>query len=348
MVRVPEPRRRHMGHLPRVTSRALAMRPESRRILYGAAVVTVLGASALGAFVAYWGDTLTRTSHAEALRAALWGGVGAFVAAISGVAVVPIVRRILISRYDVRMVEAASPVHPLLRRLMTEAPGTYTHSLAVASLAEAGAEAVGADPLVARVGAYYHDVGKIKRPCFFFENLAEGHNPHDDEKPSLSALIITSHVGDGLELADEYELPEPVKDIIREHHGTSLVRYFYYKAAEADAGAYEGDFRYHGGRPTSKEAALVMLADSCEAAIRALKEPTTSAIETAVRFVVDDKIHDHQLEESGLDEAEIAAVTETFSRMLVGMLHARCEYPQPLSAPVREAYADQRCEPSRA
>lgn len=339
------------GHLrdhPRVTSRALAMRPGSRRILYVAAVITVVGASALGAFVAYWGDTLTRTTQADALRAALWGGVGAFVAAVAGVAVVPVVRRFLITRYDVRMVEAASPVHPLLKRLMTEAPGTYTHSLAVASLAEAGAETVGADPLVARVGAYYHDVGKIKRPCFFFENLAEGNNPHDDQKPSLSALIITSHVSDGLELAEEYELPDPVKTIIREHHGTSLVRYFYYKAAEADAGVYEGDFRYHGGRPSNREAALVMLADSCEASIRALKEPTADAIETAVRFVIDDKIHDHQLEESGLTDDEIAAVAETFTRMLVGMLHARCEYPQILSTPRREAYADQRCEPSRA
>lgn len=339
---------RHINDLPRVTSRALAMRPGSRRVLYVAAVITVVGASALGAFVAYWGDTLTRTTHAEALRAALWGGVGAFVAAVAGVAVVPVVRRFLITRYDVRMVEAASPVHPLLKRLMTEAPGTYTHSLAVASLAEAGAEAVGADPLVARVGAYYHDVGKIKRPCFFFENLAEGSNPHDDQKPSLSALIITSHVSDGLELAEEYDLPEPVKRIIREHHGTSLVRYFYYKAAEADAGAYEGDFRYHGGRPSNKEAALVMLADSCEASIRALKDPTADAIETAVRFVIDDKMHDHQLDECGLSEEEITAITETFTRMLVGMLHARCEYPQTLSTPRREAYADQRCEPSRA
>lgn len=345
---MPDERPRQISNLPRVTSRALAMRPQSRRVLYAAAVATVACATALGAFVAYWGDTLTRATQSDAVRAALWGGVGAFVAAVAGVAVVPVVRRVLISRYDVRMVEAASPLHPLLKRLMTEAPGTYAHSLAVASLAESGAEAVGADPLMARVGAYYHDVGKIKRPCFFFENLAEGSNPHDEQKPSLSALIITSHVSDGLELADEYDLPDPIKGIIREHHGTSLVRYFYYKAAEADAGVFEGDFRYHGGRPSSKEAALVMLADSCEASIRALKEPTAAAIETAVRFVVDDKIHDHQLEECGLSESEIHVISETFTRMLVGMLHARCEYPQMLSTPMREAYADQRCEPSRA
>jgi hypothetical protein len=231
---------------------------------------------------------------------------------------------------------------------MTEAPGTYTHSLAVASLAEAGAQAIGADPLVSRVGAYYHDVGKIKRPCYFFENLADGDNPHDVEKPSLSALIITAHVSDGLQLAEEYELPQRVRDIIREHHGTSLIRYFYYKAAESDADAFEADYRYHGGKPNSREAAVVMIADSCEAAIRALKEPTIDGVEKAVRFVIDDKLIDGQLEDSGLGPEDIAVVSETYARMLVSMLHARCEYPQPLSAPIREAYADQRREPSRA
>lgn len=345
---MPESHADHPHVLPRLTSRALAMSPQSRRILLVAAFVTIVGATAIGALVAYLGDLLTSASQSAAVTAAVWGGVGAFVAAVLGVAVVPVARRVLISRYDVRMIEAASPVHPLIKRLMLEAPGTYTHSLAVASLAEAAAEAIGADTLVARVGAYYHDVGKIRRPCYFFENLAEGDNPHDEAKPSLSALIITSHVTDGLELAKEYDLPSRVSDIIREHHGTSLIRYFYHKATQDDAGVYEADYRYHGGRPTSREAALVMLADSCEAAVRALKEPTTDGIQTAVRFVIDDKILDKQLEESGLSPADIDEVTATFTRMLVGMLHARCEYPQPLSAPRREAYADQRCEPSRA
>jgi len=345
---MPDPRHPKIHYAPRVTSRALAMSPESRRILAGAALVTVVGATALGAAVAYLGVLVTGGSPESAPAAAMWGGVGAFVAAVLGVAAVPVARRLLISRQDVRMIEAASPVHPLIRRLMTEAPGTYTHSLAVASLAEAAADAIGADPLVSRVGAYYHDVGKIRRPCYFFENLADGQNPHDDAKPSLSALIITSHVSDGLELAEEFELPMRVRDIIREHHGTSLIRYFYYKAAERDAGVYEADYRYHGGRPTSREAALVMLADSCEAAIRALKEPTNDGIATAVRFVLDDKLHDAQLDEAGLEPTDLDTISSTFTRMLVGMLHARCEYPQPLSAPRREEYADQRREPSRA
>ncbi len=226
--------------MPRVTSRALAMRPESRRILLLSAGIAILGATALGALVGYAGDALAGGTGEQAVMAAWWGAVGAFVAAAVGVSVVPIARRVLISRDDVRLVEAASPVHPLLRRLMTEAPGTYAHSLAVASLAEAGAQAVGGDALVARVGAYYHDVGKIRRPCYFFENLADGENPHDLQRPSLSALIITAHVSDGLELATDYDLPKRVCDIIREHHGTSLVRYFFYKAAEADADDIRG------------------------------------------------------------------------------------------------------------
>jgi len=324
------------------------MSPESRKILFAAAFATIVGATCLGAGVAFLGDIATGGSTEAAATAAFWGGVGAWVAAVLGVAAVPVARRILISRQDVRLIEAASPVHPLIRRLMTEAPGTYTHSLAVASLAEAGAEAIGADTLVSRVGAYYHDVGKICRPCYFFENLAEGENPHDAAKPSLSALIITSHVSDGLKLAQQYELPPRVEDIIREHHGTSLIRYFFHKAELEDAGVHEANYRYHGGKPASREAALVMLADASEAAVRALKAPTTNAIATAVRFVIDDKLHDNQLDDAGLASGDIELISATFTRMLLGMLHARCEYPQPLSAPRREEYADQRREPSRA
>jgi putative nucleotidyltransferase with HDIG domain len=324
------------------------MRPESRRILFVVAACAILGATALGAFVALVGDLASGASEEAARQAALWGALGAFAAALVGVAAVPVARRVLISRQDVVLLEAASPVHPLIRRLMMEAPGTYTHSLAVASLAEAGAEAIGADALLARVGAYYHDVGKLKRPCYFFENLADGENPHDLAKPSLSALIITAHVADGLELAEEYGLPPRVCDIIREHHGTSLVRYFFYKASQDDASVYENDFRYHGGRPSSREAALVMLADGCEAAVRALREPTADAMSMAVRFVFDDRRQDGQLDYAGLAEGDIEAVSETFVHMLVGMLHARCEYPQTLSAPPKESHADQRREPSRA
>ena len=172
---------------------------------------------------------------------------------------------------------AASPEHPLMRELMSKAPGTYAHSVAAANLAEAGAEEIGADALVARVGAYFHDVGKIRRPAYFFENQTSGENPHDEAKPSLSALIITAHVRDGMALGKEYRLPEKIQAIIRQHHGTALVSYFYHKAAATDAAVYEADFRYQGEKPQSREAALVMLADSSEAAVRALKTPIGAA-----------------------------------------------------------------------
>jgi len=264
------PELRTRAALPRVTSQALAMRPRTRRIFGAISFLAIVLSTLLGAVVAALGE---RLSGPAASGAAFWGGVGAFVAACLGVSAVPFARRLLIARAEVRLIEAASPLHPLLKRLMIEAPGTYAHSLATASLAEAGAEVVGADPLLARVGAYYHDIGKVRRPCFFFENIVDGENPHDTAKPSLSALVITAHVTDGLELADEYDLPMGVRDIIREHHGTSLIRYFFHKASSMDPGVSEGDFRYHGGRPTTREAALVMLADSAEASVRALSAP---------------------------------------------------------------------------
>jgi hypothetical protein len=333
--------------LPRITSQSLAMRPETRRIFLLAGLGAVLTATAIGAGVAWMGDRMSGASAGASTLAAFWGGLGAFVASILGVAAIPVARRVLIARADVQLIEAASPLHPLIRRLMTEAPGTYAHALATASLAEAGAEAVGADALIARVGAYYHDIGKIKRPCYFFENIIAGENPHDDAKPSLSALIITAHVTDGLELADEYGLPPRVRDIIREHHGTSLIRYFYQKAADADIEVAERDFRYHGGRPSTREAALVMLADACEASVRALVAPGQADVQRAVHAVIAEKIDDHQLDLSGLGESDVDLLSETFSRVLVGMLHARCEYPR-IIAPGRDPHADQRSQPSRA
>lgn len=338
------------SRLPRITSHALAMRPETRRLFLLVAAGAIVCATLIGAGVTYLGDQLSGASDGESALAALWGGLGALVASTLGVAAIPVARRLLIRRADVRLVEAASPVHPLLRRLMTEAPGTYAHSIATASLAEAGAEAIGANALLARVGAYYHDVGKIRRPCYFFENIVTGMNPHDDAKPSLSALIISAHVTDGLDLADEYDLPDRVKDIIREHHGTSLIRYFFHKASESDPGVSEGDFRYHGGRPSSREAALVMLADACEAAVRALPSPDAATVDSAVRAVLDEKRDDRQLDVSHLDAADLETIGETYSRMLVGILHARCEYPRIVPEPRSEGeiHADQRRQPSRA
>lgn len=267
-----------------------------------------------------------------------------------GLIAIPIGYRLLGQSEYRKLLTAASPVHPLLKRLMTEAPGTYVHSLAAANLSEAAAEVVGADPLLARVGAYYHDIGKLSAPCFFFENQEEGVNPHDETLPSRSAKIITSHVDDGVALAKEYGLPPGVIDIVREHHGTALVRYFYHKASQENAALYEADFRYRGGIPRSKEAAIVMLADASEASVRAMTRPASSDVEAIVRCVIAERTEDGQLAESGLTQSDLDALVDAFTRYLVSLRHARCPYPESNSTGPLEgaSRADQRAEPSRA
>lgn len=303
-----------------------------------------IGAVAVGAgaIVAFTGSLVTGNGLPEAVEAATWAFVGATVSGIVAVASIPALRFELLRREHQMLLEAASPMHPLMRQLMIKAPGTYAHSLAVADLAESSADAIDVDPLVARVGAYYHDIGKLSRPSFFFENQAGGENPHDEAKPSLSALIIASHVPDGLALSEEYELPQRVRNIIREHHGTSVIRYFFHKATQRDAAAVENDFRYHGGHPTSPEAAIVMLADSSEAAVRALAEATPEKVEAVVRAVTAEKIDDGQLLESGMSATEIETVIATLTRGLVASYHARCAYPR---SDEGNRDADQRSQP---
>jgi len=237
---------------------------------------------------------------------------------------------------DVRLLELASPGHPLLKRLMLDAPGTYTHSLLVGHLAEQAAEEIAAYPLLARVGGYYHDVGKLHRPEYFCENQIEAPNPHEAAAPSDSAGIITAHVTDGLMLADAYALPESVCAIIREHHGTSLVRYFYEKAFSCQGAPTETEYRYEGERPNSREAALVMLADIAEAAVRCIRTPTSERVEAVVRQVVEQRVADGQLDESGIRDADLEKVTRVYARMLQGMTHPRVEYPPESERPVNE------------
>ncbi len=230
----------------------------------------------------------------------------------------------------VKLSELSNPSHPLLRRLLIETPGTYHHSIIVGNLAEAAAEAVDGEPLLARAGAYYHDVGKIKRPYFFVENQLSGGNPHDRVSPNLSTLMITSHIKDGVELAREYKLPAVIADIIRQHHGTSLVKYFYQLAAGKDSSepVAEEDFRYEGPKPQTKEAAIVMLADSVEAAVRSLAKPTKERIEAMVRSILQDRLQDGQLDESALTFKDVDRIAATFVRILQGIFHARIEYPE--------------------
>jgi putative nucleotidyltransferase with HDIG domain len=233
----------------------------------------------------------------------------------------------------ISLLELADTNKPILRRLVVEAPGTYTHSMVVGHLAEAAAEAIGADGLYAKVGAYYHDIGKIRRPHFFVENQ-QAENAHDRLNPSLSALVITSHVAEGLEVAKEFKLPSKIQDIIQQHHGTSLVYYFYAQASESGepSAMLEQQFRYEGPKPKSREAAIVMLADSVEAASRGLAKPSIPTLEAMVRSIITDKLQDGQLDESELTFRDIGIIEKTFINTLTAALHARIEYNESLSA----------------
>lgn len=230
-----------------------------------------------------------------------------------------------------KLLELSNPNSPLLKRLLMEAPGTYNHSIMVANLAEMAAEEVGADPVVARVGAYYHDVGKILRPYFFKENQLTKENPHDKINPTLSTLIITSHVKDGIELAKEYRLPKVIQDIIAQHHGTTLVKYFYLTVknnSENPEEVKEDDFRYPGPIPSSKEAGIIMLADSTEAAVRSITDPTKGKIEEMVNNIINDKLYSGQLDSCDLTLKDLGKVRSCFLKALNGIYHQRIEYPE--------------------
>jgi len=231
-----------------------------------------------------------------------------------------------------RLVELSRPDHPLLQRLLREAPATYHHSLMVANLAEQGAESIGADPLFARVGAYYHDVGKIARPYFFTENQAEGMNPHDRLDPHTSAEIIIDHVNDGLALARRYRLPRRVRAFIPEHHGTNRASFLYSKAVQLagdEAQVDENDFRYPGPKPQSKETALVMLADGCEAAVRSARPATADEVAEIVGRIVSGRVDDGQLSECNLTLRDLEIIRQVFTSSLKGVYHPRVQYPRP-------------------
>lgn len=230
---------------------------------------------------------------------------------------------------SVRLLELSHPNNLLLKRLLTEAPGTYHHSIIVANLAESATEAVGGESLLVRVGAYYHDIGKVKRPYFFIENQMTCDNPHDKIAPSLSTLILTSHVKDGVEMARNNKLPQGLIDIIEQHHGTSLVSYFYHKALESDRTetVTEEEFRYEGPKPQTREAAIVMLADSVEAAVRSLQNRTPGRVEGVVRKIIKDKFNDGQLDECDLTFKDLDIIANSFVKVLSGILHSRVEYP---------------------
>ena len=229
-----------------------------------------------------------------------------------------------------RLHELANANHPLLRKMMTAAPGTYHHSMMVASLAEGAAEAIGANALLARTGAMYHDVGKLRRPLYFMENQ-NGQNIHDTLSPEESAGYIIAHQKDAMSYLSRYRMPSEVKKIVAEHHGTTLVAYFYHKAKQMQTQdgepVIERLFRYPGGLPSTKESAIVMLADSCEAAVRSLSEPTREEVAEMVRRIVQGKMDDGQLRQSPLTLEEINKIEKSFLVTLTGLMHERIRYP---------------------
>lgn len=242
---------------------------------------------------------------------------------------------------SVKLLELSNPSHPLLKQLLVEAPGTYHHSIIVGNLAESAADNIGADSLLTRVSAYYHDIGKLKRPYFFIENQFGGENPHNKVSANLSSLIIKSHVKDGVELARKYNLPEPIIDIIKQHHSTNLISFFY-QQAQTEASKHEieeTDFSYDGPKPQSKEAAIMMLADITEAAIRSKQFDRSdhNRIEAIVRELIRDKLINNQLDESDLTLKELDIIADSFVNVLSGIYHHRMEYPENLLKEAKRA-----------
>ena len=262
----------------------------------------------------------------------LWpyGALNGIFTPIVAYGLLPLVESVFDITTDFSLLELSNLNHPLLKRLSVQAPGTYHHSVIVGNLSEAAAQAVGANSLLARVGSYYHDIGKIEKSEYFVENQVRGENPHEKLTPRMSALILMNHVKRGLEIAEAYKLPEAIKDIVLQHQGTTRMNFFYRKAVEKKGSeeTSDVDYRYPGPRPQSKEAAIVMLADAVEAATRALKEPTHSRLKGVIEDLVDERFKEGQLDESPLTLRDLERIKEAFLAILAGTFHTRVEYPE--------------------
>lgn len=257
--------------------------------------------------------------------------IGGVLSGIFALGILPFLEGTFNEVTTLKLLELSNPNHPLLKKLLMEAPGTYHHSMLVANLAEMASEEVGANSVIVRIGSYYHDVGKTERPYFFGENQMGGENPHNHMTPNLSAKIIISHVKDGIELARKHNIPKVIQDIIGEHHGTTLVKYFYYTMknnSENPEAVKEEDYRYPGPIPNSKEAGIIMLADSVEAAVRSIKEPSEDKIKEMINNIISDKLSCGQLNDCNLTIKDIEKIKKCFLTALNGIYHHRIEYPK--------------------
>ena len=269
---------------------------------------------------------------------ASWFAANAAFAGLIITALLPFLENWFGIQTDINLLELSDANHPLLRELVQRAPGTYNHSINVASISEAAAEAIGANGLLCRVGAYFHDIGKLRKPDYFIENQGGGENKHDDLNPAMSTLVIIAHVKEGAEMGRQHNLPERIIDLIEQHHGTTLVRYFFDRATKQNAADGETteisdiDYRYPGPKPQTPEAAVMMLADAVESASRALREPTPSRIENLVNAIAKSKLDDGQFDECDITLMQLHVIQENLIKSLNAMYHARVKYPDQQSA----------------
>lgn len=301
-------------------------------------------ASIINVFVVLSISMINRVSFSDCIVDCIYAFLNGIISIILTIGMLPFLETVFNIITPMRLLELSNPDQPLLKRLLLEAPGTYHHSLMVGNLAEEATHAIGGNPLLARVGAYYHDIGKLKRPNFFMENQSS-ENPHDKMLPNLSALVITSHTEDGAKLAKKYKLPVPIINLIVEHHGTTKLVYFYHKAKKMEKEEVkEENFRYKGPKPSTKEAAVVMLADSVEAAVRSMTDKTEGKIEGYIRKIIKDKLNDGQFDLCNLTLKDMNNIAKAFMRVLSGYFHEREEYPKQDSDKILPKYMVENIE----
>ena len=308
---------------------SIFLREKNRRtmILQAGILVSILNVVVLAALLLLRNGNFSPLEIGTQLLMASLSGI---ISSVLAMGILPYLESGLGIVSSMKLMELSSPNHPLLRRILLEAPGTYHHSVMVANLSEAACEAVGANGVLARVGAYYHDVGKTVQPQFFIENQMGIENPHDKLDPVTSKDIIIDHVNDGVKMLEEYHIPQEIIDIAGQHHGTTLLKYFYYKAIKEDKEKYtEEMFRYPGTKATSKESAIVGIADSVEAAVRSMNHPTPEQINNLVQSIIKDRLQDGQFSECDLTFKELQIVGKTLCETLNGIFHSRITYPEP-------------------
>jgi putative nucleotidyltransferase with HDIG domain len=259
------------------------------------------------------------------------GLLNGILASVLAIGIAPLLEAAFQYTTNIRLLELSRMEHPLLKELAMKAPGTYHHSLMIGTLAEAAAESINANPLLARVAAYYHDIGKLRMPQYFIENTS-GESRHDKLNPSMSALILSSHVKEGVDLAGKYRLGAEISDIINQHHGSAVITYFYQKAKamEGESEVREGDYRYPGPKPQTKEAGIIMLADAIEAASKTMPDPSPDRVQWLTQKIVNRIFSDGQLDECELTLKDLNAITRSFNRVFAGMYHQRIDYPEPV------------------